>query len=85
LDHDATAIPSEPTPPPQPWTRRKIFIGKDGLRAGWSLLIFILIFAAIAFCVNIIGHKIHPQAPQTAKTPSEEAPRTPSSTNRSPY
>jgi len=42
---------------------RKIFIGKDGLRAGWSLLIFIAIFAAIAFCVRIIGHKLHPAPP----------------------
>jgi membrane protease YdiL (CAAX protease family) len=50
---------------------RKIFIGKDGLRAGWSLLIFIAIFAAIAFCVNAIGHKLHPPTPATAKTPSE--------------
>jgi hypothetical protein len=28
-----------------PSTLRKIFIGKDGLRAGWSLLIFSVLFA----------------------------------------
>jgi membrane protease YdiL (CAAX protease family) len=53
--------PSLPAPPPaQPSTFRKVFIGKDGLRAGWSLLIFIAIFAALAFCANFIGRKIHP-------------------------
>lgn len=39
---------------------RKIFSGKDGLRAGWSLLIFIVLFAALATCVNVIAHKLHP-------------------------
>ena len=67
MNPDATLTPADPIPPPQPSTMRKIFIGKDGLRAGWSLLIFIALLAAIAFCVNAIGHKIHPPAPKTAK------------------
>ncbi len=71
MNLDATITPTEPVPPPQPSTIRKIFIGKDGLRAGWSLLIFIALFAAIAFCVNVIGHKLHPTTSDTAKTPSE--------------
>ena len=50
---------------------RKIFIGKDGLRAGWSLLIFIALFAAIAFCVNVIGHKLHPTASKPPDPSSE--------------
>jgi len=33
------------------------------LRAGWSLLIFVALFAAIAVCVRFIGHKIHPAPP----------------------
>ncbi len=54
---------------------RKIFIGKDGLRAGWSLLIFIAIVAAIAFCVNFVGHKLlHLPAPKAPKTGSEISP-----------
>jgi len=44
-----TAI--EPVQPP-PSTLRRIFWGKDGLRAGWSLLIFVAIFAALAFSIN---------------------------------
>jgi membrane protease YdiL (CAAX protease family) len=85
LNSDATLPPSEPlssTPvaPTQPSTLRTIFIGKDGLRAGWSLLIFIAILAAIAISVNVIGHKLYPPrhklyapapnaAPQKSATP----------------
>ena len=69
--HDATLTPTEPIPPTQPSALRKIFIGKDGLRAGWSLLIFIAIFAAIALCVNVIGHKLYPPAAKTAQTASD--------------
>src|SRR5258708_10765105 len=63
----ATLIPTEPIPPAQPSARRRIFIGKDGMRAGWSLLIFIAIFAALAFCANFIVHKLLPSAPTTAQ------------------
>jgi membrane protease YdiL (CAAX protease family) len=62
LNPDATLTVNDPSPSPQPSTLRKIFIGKEGLRAGWSLLIFIAIFAAIAFCVNVVGHKLYPSA-----------------------
>jgi uncharacterized protein len=41
-----------------------IFVGKDGLRAGWSLLIFIAMVAAIAFCANRIAHKFHGPNPE---------------------
>jgi membrane protease YdiL (CAAX protease family) len=44
------------TPPP---ILRKIFIGKDGLRAGWSLLLFIVIFAAAIFAAHAITLKFH--------------------------
>ena len=61
------------THPPAPTSRdpHKVFIGKDGLRAGWGLLIFIALFAAIIFGFNVIGHKFHPPAPKTAKTVPE--------------
>jgi membrane protease YdiL (CAAX protease family) len=53
---------------------RRIFLGKDGLRAGWSLLIFIALFAALMFAARFIGHKVHPPAPKTAQTSSEIPP-----------
>ncbi|MGA2099932.1 MAG: CPBP family intramembrane glutamic endopeptidase [Candidatus Sulfotelmatobacter sp.] len=61
-----TTPPSEPVPPAAPLTLRKIFVGKDGLRAGWSLLIFIAIFAAIIFCVNVGLRKFLPHDPKGA-------------------
>ena len=65
--------PTEPLSPARPSALRKILIGKDGLRAGWSLLVFIVIFAAIAFCVRVIGHRVHPPVPKAANTPPEPA------------
>jgi uncharacterized protein len=56
--------PVEQIPAPQPSTLRNVFVGTDGLRAGWSLLIFITLFAAMMFAMNIIGHKLHPSSPK---------------------
>jgi uncharacterized protein len=70
LNLDATVTLPEPIAPAPPSTLRKIFIGKDGLRAGWSLLIFLALFAAIAICVNVVGHKLFPPAAKTATTAS---------------
>jgi hypothetical protein len=77
MNDDAALPPTEPIPPTPPSALRKIFIGKDGLRAGWSLLIFIALIRAIIVCVNVVGHKLHLPAPKTTKTPSE-IPVTPS-------
>jgi uncharacterized protein len=66
LNPDAAVTLAEPVPPPAPSTLRKIFIGKDGLRAGWSLLIFIAILAVFALTARFIAHKVFPHAPQTA-------------------
>ncbi len=71
---DATLTPIEPIPPSQPLTLHKIFIGKDGLRAGWSLLIFVAIFAALAYSVNVIGHKLFPTDPNSGKAGPEISP-----------
>jgi len=77
LNHAATPPTTEPgTPAPdapisvpaaQPSTFHKIFIGKDGLRAGWSLLIFIALFAAFAACVRFAAHRLFPSAPHSAQ------------------
>jgi CAAX protease family protein len=63
-DHGATLTSADLIPPNQPSTFRKTFIGKEGLRAGWSLLIFIAMVAAIAFSVNVVGHKLHVTSPK---------------------
>lgn len=54
----ATVPPVEPAPAQQPSVLRKIFWGQDGLRAGWSLLIFVAIFAGLAFCINLTLRKL---------------------------
>ncbi|MGA9670070.1 MAG: CPBP family intramembrane glutamic endopeptidase [Terracidiphilus sp.] len=38
--------------PPETRAVRWIFLGSEGLRAGWSVLVFILIFAIFASCVG---------------------------------
>lgn len=67
MSHNETLTLAEPVPPAPPSALRKIFIGKDGLRAGWSLLLFFAIFAAVGFCLNAIGHKLYPNGPKTPK------------------
>ncbi len=62
--HDPTLTPTQPLPPEQSSTLHKIFVGEDGLRAGWSLLIFIVMIAALAFCANRIGRKLHAPNPK---------------------
>jgi uncharacterized protein len=65
------SLPSQPPPAAETKTTlHKVFVGKDGLRAGWSILIFIALFAACIFCVNAVAHRIHP-SPQGAKPPAE--------------
>jgi uncharacterized protein len=68
------ALTPEPIPPTPPSTLRKIFVGQDGLRAGWSLLIFIAMFAALAFCANRIGQKFHTPDPNSMKPGTELPP-----------
>lgn len=43
-----------------------MFIGKDGLRAGWSLLIFFGLFALLILYVGMIGHGFHLRSPRRA-------------------
>jgi membrane protease YdiL (CAAX protease family) len=69
-DH-ATLTPTEIAPATQLAALRKIFIGKDGLRAGWSLLVYIVLVATISFCATAIGHKLHPPAAKSAKTAAD--------------
>jgi len=74
-----TPAPAEPTPPAQPATGnepyrglRWIFIGPQGLRAGWSVLMFVILFYAFNIVIDIglfHFHLINPQdqfAPRSA-------------------
>ena len=74
MNDDRELTPTEPIQPPPPSMVHKIFIGKDGLRAGWSLMIFFGLLAVMVFGANVIGHKFHPPAHKTAKAVSNMIP-----------
>jgi membrane protease YdiL (CAAX protease family) len=64
-DNEATLTPTNPilpASPPPPSTAQKVLYGKDGLRAGWGLAIFLSFFAIVIFLANVIAHKLHPGA-----------------------
>jgi membrane protease YdiL (CAAX protease family) len=48
-----------PLAPAKHFTLRSIFVGADGLRAGWSLLIFIALMAAVLKGVSVLGNLLH--------------------------
>jgi uncharacterized protein len=63
--------PTDPSSPPQlvvpvPSTLHRVFIGTDGLRAGWSLIIFIALMATAFKGVGVItklAHLVPPKPP----------------------
>ncbi len=52
----------DPQTPPANSTTRRIFIGPNGLRAGWRLLIFIAIIMAMSAVARIIIKRFYPAA-----------------------
>ena len=67
-DSDRSLSPTEAAPPS---AFHRIFIGPDGLRAGWGLLIFIALFAAMMYSAHVIGLKLHPPAPKAANASTD--------------
>jgi uncharacterized protein len=52
-------VPPEPAQPgPAKYDLHRVFVGPDGIRAGWSLLIFVALFAAIALAVRVLAPHI---------------------------
>ncbi len=66
-----TVPPVNPVVAPQPPVVEKVFIGKDGLRAGWSALIFVAIVIILGMAVAFLIHKARPNAARSAKPPAE--------------
>jgi uncharacterized protein len=75
---DLQAIPAVPEPPPQPSPAHHVFMGPFGLRAGWSLLIYFSILAAVVFSVRGATHyykaKAHDAAVSAARVAGKPAP-----------
>ena len=55
-------ISDDPQAPPADSTTRRVFIGPNGLRAGWRLLIFMAILVAMSNVARIILRRFFPDA-----------------------
>ena len=58
----AMAIRHDPQTPPADSTTKRIFIGPNGLRAGWRLLIFMAIMVAMSTVARMIISRFFPAA-----------------------
>jgi membrane protease YdiL (CAAX protease family) len=59
---------------PRPPSFQNAFIGKDGLRAGWSLLIFVALMAASLMGIRALGNLLHLVPPKGAPPLTEMTP-----------
>jgi membrane protease YdiL (CAAX protease family) len=76
LNQDASfTAAAEPLPLRPPSTLRRLFLGEDGLRAGWSLLLFIALFAGLGWGVRRVEHTLKPAAIQRPVPGQEISPR----------
>jgi len=67
---DPTA-PIQPTPPP--FSTHQIFFGREGLRAGWSLLLYLTLIVALFACASLIASRLHHPAAQAQQTKAQPA------------
>ena len=56
--------------PPEPSLSQKMFLGADGLRAGWGLLLFIILLATVLLGVFAAVRKIHPFKQPSSSEPA---------------
>ena len=64
-DFPAPLTASLPTPPP----RNIVFFNDGGLRAGWRLLIYLLLVMLFGLVINQVGRRIHPPTHQLPTPP----------------
>ena len=62
-DDNEAALPQQ-----RPQNVRAIFYGPDGLRAGWSLLLFLAILVALSFLTNKTIHALRHGSPPPARS-----------------
>ena len=65
------AAPLPPAPPKPTWGR--LFFGDDGLRAGWSVLLYVILVILFGVCLNVVIKHFHllaktPPAPKIGET-----------------
>lgn len=59
INSGTAIVPSDSDPSAQPTFVRKVLFGADGLRAGWSLLLFVVLFAALMVAASFITHLVY--------------------------
>ena len=59
MNEFATPTPTTPEAPVPPSTLHRIFIGQDGLRPGWGLLTFVILFFLLVRAAGFLAHLIH--------------------------
>jgi hypothetical protein len=67
--NDAQQTPNNQLPIQQPPSmQNRIFFGPDGLRAGWSLLMFMAMLVVLIFVVGLVARKLVPPNPAPSAT-----------------
>ena len=70
--NDLAPHPQAPAQIPRPVRRVSyVFFGNDGLRAGWSLLLYLALLAIMLTAVTWVSHKVHPVPPPLKTTQHE--------------
>jgi hypothetical protein len=60
--HSTSPEPVEPTAPTNGSPVAEIFLGRDGLRAGWGILLFIALCFGLFLCVNLVQALLFPHS-----------------------
>jgi uncharacterized protein len=68
LDEDVLRVEVSPLPTPQPPSRdvRWVFFGAEGLRAGWGVLLFVVLFIGFSFLALQVVRHLLPSRPHSA-------------------
>jgi membrane protease YdiL (CAAX protease family) len=69
--------PTQPAAPP--FSAQHIFFGREGLRAGWSLLLYLAILAALLACIGLIASKLRHPSEQTQQAQAQQSEPQPAS------
>ncbi len=67
--HTLGATEPEERPSPTRLLVQRIFVGADGLRAGWSLLVYFVLLALLLAAAEAVAGNLHPHAHTAAATP----------------
>lgn len=73
MSPDAVEAPLVEPPMKRPPVLRFIFFGPHGLRPGWGLLLFVIVFLVLSGVSTVVVHKLHPISVKTVEQRKLEA------------